>query len=97
MSADQLKGNEAEQEAPVNPDVPAEYGETEMNVNVEPGDVPIEGDPSAGLEPGQITQGDTTLSDMGYSVGEVQSFIDQERYIGRTGQLSPDMITPVRG
>ena len=54
MSADQLKGNEAEQEAPVNPDVPAEYGETEMNVNVEPADVPIEGDPSAGLEPGQM-------------------------------------------
>ena len=96
MSADQLKGNEAEQEAPVNPDVPAEYGETEMSVNVEPGDVPIEGDPSAGLEPGQMTQGDTTLSDMGYSVSEVQSFIDQERYIGRTGQLSPDMITPVK-
>lgn len=96
MSADQLKGNEAEQEAPVNPDVPAEYGETEMSVNVEPADVPIEGDPSAGLEPGQITQGDTTLSDMGYSVSEVQSYIDQEKYIGRTGQLSPDMITPVK-
>lgn len=105
MSADQLKGNEVEQEAPVNPDVPAEYGETEMTVNVEDvsiegdtgaGNVPIEGDPSAGLEPGQITQGDTTLSDMGYSVGEIQRFIDQEKYIGRTGQLSPDMITPVK-
>ena len=96
MSADQLTGNEEEEGAPINPDVPAEYGETEMSVNVEPGDVPIEGDPSAGLEPGQMTQGDTTLSDMGYSVGEVQSFIDQERYIGRTGQLSPDMITPVK-
>ena len=96
MSADQLTGNEEEEGAPINPDVPAEYGETEMSVNVEPGDVPIEGDPSAGLEPGQMTQGDTTLSDMGYSVSEVQSFIDQERYIGRTGQLSPDMITPVK-
>ena len=95
MSADQLTGNEEEEGAPINPDVPAEYGETEMSVNVEPGDVPIEGDPSAGLEPGQITQGDTTLSDMGYSVGEVQSFIDQERYIGRTGQLPADVFTPI--
>ena len=96
MSADQLKGNEEEGEAPVNQDIPAEYGEIEMNVNVEPGDVPLEGDPSAGLEPGQITQGDTTLSDMGYSVSEVQSYIDQEKYIGRTGQLPADMITSMR-
>tara|TARA_B100000003_G_scaffold193191_1_gene193428 strand:+ start:167 stop:1684 length:1518 start_codon:yes stop_codon:yes gene_type:complete len=105
MSADQLKGNEVEQEAPVNPDVPAEYGETEMTVNVEDvsiegdtgaGNVPIEGDPSAGLEPGQMTQGDTTFTQMGTSAAEVQSFIEQERYIGRTGQLSPDMITPVK-
>ena len=96
MSADQLKGNEEEEEAPVNQDIPAEYGEIEMNVNVEPGDVPLEGDPSAGLEPGQITQGDTTLSDMGYSVSEVQSYIDQEKYIGRTRQLPADMITSMR-
>ena len=104
MSADQLKGNEVEQEAPVNPDVPAEYGETEMTVNVEDvsiegdtgaGNVPIEGDPSAGLEPGQMTQDDTTLSDMGYSVGEIQRFIDQEKYIGRTGQLPANMFTPM--
>ena len=95
MSADQLKGNEAEQEAPVNPDVPAEYGETEMNVNVEPADVPIEGDPSAGLEPGQMKKGDTTLSDMGYSVSEVQSYINQEKYIGKTGQLPANMFTPM--
>ena len=93
MSADQLTGNEEEKGAPINPDVPAEYGEIEMNVNTEPADVPLEGDPSAGLEPGQITQGDTKLSDMGYSVSEVQSYIDQEKYIGRTGKLPPDMIT----
>ena len=108
MTADQLKGNEEEkEEAPVNQDIPAQYGEIEMSVNVEPedvspegdtsaGNVPIEGDPSAGLEPGQMTKGDTTLSDMGYSVGEVKSFIEQERYIGRTGQLPADMITPRR-
>lgn len=108
MTADQLKGNEEEkEEAPVNQDIPAQYGEIEMSVNVEPedvspegdtsaGNVPIEGDPSAGLEPGQMTKGDTTLSDMGYSVGEVKSYIEQERYIGRTGQLPADMITPRR-
>ena len=108
MTADQLKGNEEEkEEAPVNQDIPAQYGEIEMSVNVEPedvspegdtsaGNVPIEGDPSAGLEPGQMTKGDTTLSDMGYSVGEVKSFVEQERYIGRTGQLPADMITPRR-
>jgi hypothetical protein len=93
MSAGQLAGNE--EGAPIDPDVPAEYGETEMNVNVEPANVPIEGDPSAGLEPGQITQGDTTLSDMGYSVGEIQRFVDQEKYIGRTGQLPANMFTPI--
>ena len=95
MSPDQLTGNEEEEGAPINPDVPAEYGETEMTVNVEPANVPIEGDPSVGLEPGQITQGDTTLSDMGYSVGEIQRFIDQEKYIGRTGQLPANMFTPI--
>ena len=96
MSADQLKGNEEEEEAPVNQDIPAEYGEIEMNVNVEPGDVPIEGDPSAGLEPGQMTEDDTTFTQMGTSAAEVQSFIDQEKYIGRTGQLPADMITSMR-
>ena len=95
MSADQLKGEE-EEEAPVNQDIPAEYGEIEMNVNVEPGDVPIEGDPSAGLEPGQMTEDDTTFRQMGTSAAEVQSFIEQEKYIGRTGQLPADMITSMR-
>ena len=108
MTADQLKGNEEEkEEAPVNQDIPAQYGEIEMSVNVEPedvspegdtsaGNVPIEGDPSAGLEPGQMTQDDTTFTQMGTSAAEVQSFIEQERYIGRTGQLPADMITPRR-
>jgi len=95
MSADQLKGEE-EEEAPVNQDIPAEYGEIEMNVNVEPGNVPIEGDPSAGLEPGQMTEDDTTFRQMGTSAAEVQSFIEQEKYIGRTGQLPADMITSMR-
>ena len=107
MTADQLTGNEEEEEAPVNQDIPAQYGEIEMSVNVEPedvspegdtsaGNVPIEGDPSAGLEPGQMTQDDTTFTQMGTSAAEVQSFIEQERYIGRTGQLPADMITPRR-
>ena len=108
MTADQLKGNEEEkEEAPVNQDIPAQYGEIEMSVNVEPedvspegdtsaGNVPIEGDPSAGLEPGQMTQDDTTFTQMGTSAAEVQSFVEQERYIGRTGQLPADMITPRR-
>ena len=40
-----------------------------------------------------MTKGDTTLSDMGYSVSEVQSYIDQEKYIGKTGQLPANMFT----
>ena len=60
----------------------------------EPADVPLAGDPSQGLEPGQVTPGDTTLSEMGFSVKEVQGFIDEEKFIGQTGNL-PAKITPI--
>lgn len=89
MSADDLTGNE--EEPPMDFSQPAEYGETEMKIN----NVSIEGDPSAGLEPGQMKQGDTTLSSMGYSVDEVKNFINGENYIGKTGQLPTNMFTPM--
>ena len=61
----------------------------------EPANVPLAGDPSKGLEPGQISPGDTTLSQMGFSVDEVQSYIDSEKYISMTGNLPQNMFTPI--
>ena len=61
----------------------------------EPANVPLAGDPSKGLEPGQISPGDTTLSQMGFSVDEVQSYIDTEKYISMTGKLPQNMFTPI--
>ena len=61
----------------------------------EPANIPLEGDPSKGLEPGQISKGDTTLSEMGYSVDEVQGMINEEKYIGKTGNLPSSNITPI--
>ena len=61
----------------------------------EPANIPLEGDASKGLEPGQISPGDTTLSEMGYSVDEVQGMINEEKYIGKTGNLPSSNITPI--
>ena len=61
----------------------------------EPANIPLEGDASRGLEPGQISPGDTTLSEMGYSVDEVQGMINEEKYIGKTGNLPSSNITPI--
>jgi hypothetical protein len=66
------------------------------NSKTEPANVPLAGDPSQGLEPGQITPGDTTLADMGFSTKEVQGYIDQENYIGKNGKLPPNMFTPIQ-
>ena len=66
------------------------------NSKTEPANVPLAGDPSQGLEPGQITPGDTTLADMGFSTKEVQGFINDENYIGNTGKLPPNMFTPIQ-
>jgi len=57
--------------------------------------VPIEGDPSRGLEPGQINLSDKSLADIGFNLDEVQSFIDTEKYIGMTGKLPQNMFTPI--
>ena len=65
------------------------------NFKTEPANVPLAGDPSQGLEPGQITPGDTTLADMGFSTKEVQGFINDENYIGKNGKLPPNMFTPI--
>jgi len=62
--------------------------------DVKPAEVPLEGDPSRGLSPGQINPGDKTLLEMGFTVGEVKSFIDTENYIGKFGKL-PSNIVPV--
>ena len=67
---------------------------TSDDSRTEPANVPLAGDPSQGLEPGQITPGDTTLSEMGFSVKEVQGLIDEEKFIGKTGNL-PAKITPI--
>ena len=61
----------------------------------EPANIPLEGDASKGLEPGQISPSDTTLSEMGYSVDEVQGMINEEKYIGKTGNLPSSNITPI--
>ena len=61
----------------------------------EPANIPLEGDASRGLEPGQISPSDTTLSEMGYSVDEVQGMINEEKYIGKTGNLPSSNITPI--
>jgi len=66
------------------------------NSKTEPANVPLAGDPSQGLEPGQITPGDTTLADMGFSKKEVQGFINDENYIGKNGKLPPNMFTPIQ-
>ena len=66
------------------------------NSKTEPANVPLVGDPSQGLEPGQITPGDMTLADMGFSTKEVQGFINDENFIGKTGKLPPNMFTPIQ-
>lgn len=68
---------------------------TSDDSRTEPANVPLTGDPSKGLEPGQISPGDTTLSQMGFDVAEVQSFIDSEKYISMTGNLPQNMFTPI--
>ena len=62
--------------------------------DVKSAEVPLEGDPSRGLSPGQINPGDKTLLEMGFTVGEVKSFIDTENYISKLGKL-PSNIIPV--
>ena len=62
----------------------------------EPANIPLEGDSSRGLEPGQISKGDTTLSEMGYSVDEVQGMINEEQNIGKPVVASPENLTPVQ-
>ena len=82
---------------------PAKFGETSLQAestaetNTDPANVPLQGDPSKGLKPGQISPGDKTLLEMGFTVGEVQSFVDAEKYIGKLGKLPvEDMISPVK-
>jgi len=58
--------------------------------------VSIEGDPSRGLEPGQMRPGDKSFADMGFSLNEVQNFVDTEKYISMTGKLPQNMFTPIQ-
>jgi len=81
---------------------PAKFGESSLQAestaetNTDPANVPLQGDPSKGLKPGQITPGDKTLLEMGFTVGEVESFVDAEKYIGKLGKLPSDMFTPMK-
>jgi len=92
-----------ESEQVVDPETPAKYGEKSLQVEegskeaqtTEPqveGDgkqttISIEGDPSKKVSPG-----DTTLSDMGFTPSEIKGYIDEEKYIGKTGKLPPSMM-----
>ena len=76
------------------PDVKLEPTPASDDSRTEPANVPLAGDPSRGLEPGQINPGDKTLSEIGFSVSEVQQYINEENYIGKTGTL-PSNITPI--
>jgi len=78
-----------ESEQVVDPETPAKYGE--KSLQVEEGSkettISIEGDVSKKVSPG-----DTTLSDMGFTPSEIQGYIDEEKYIGKTGKLPPSMM-----
>ena len=67
---------------------------TSVDPRTEPANIPLEGDPSKGLEPGQISPDDKTLSEIGFTTKEIQGFINEENYIGKTGKL-PANITPI--
>ena len=95
-------GEEKSEEGFAGPDKPAEEGETSLQPvqgegevpsttddKTAPANVPLEGDPSRGLQPGQISPDDTTLSQMGYSTNEVAAMIAEEKRIGKEGTITP--------
>ena len=95
-------GKEKSEEGFAGPDKPAEEGETSLQPvqgegevpsttddKTAPANIPLEGDPSKGLQPGQISPDDTTLSQMGYSTDEVAAMIEDERRIGKEGTITP--------
>ena len=88
-------------EAPVDPETTAQFGEGTLQVQegdpqAKESDVPLEGDASKNLQPGQISPGDTTLSEMGFTVSEVQNYIDTEKYIGMTGNLPSSSLPTLK-
>jgi len=95
-------GEEKSEEGFAGPDKPAEEGETSLQPvqgegevpsttddKTAPANIPLEGDPSKGLKPGQISPDDTTLSQMGYSTDEVAAMIEEEKRIGKEGTITP--------
>ena len=95
-------GEEKSEEGFAGPDKPAAEGETSLQPvqgegevpsttddKTAPANVPLEGDPSRGLQPGQISPDDTTLSQMGYSTDEVAAMIAEEKRIGKEGTITP--------
>ena len=95
-------GEEKSEEGFAGPDKPAAEGETSLQPvqgegevpsttddKTAPANVPLEGDPSRGLQPGQISPDDTTLSQMGYSTNEVAAMIAEEKRIGKEGTITP--------
>jgi len=100
MGQKAAEGGESEE---IDASKPASFGETSLQAestaetNTDPANVPLQGDPSKGLKPGQISPGDKTLLEMGFTVGEVQSFVDAEKYVGKLGRLPvEDMFSPVK-
>ena len=95
-------GEEKSEEGFAGPDKPAAEGETSLQPvqgegevpsttddKTAPANIPLEGDPSRGLQPGQISPDDTTLSQMGYSTDEVAAMITEEKRIGKEGTITP--------
>ena len=95
-------GEEKSEEGFAGPDKPAAEGETSLQPvqgegevpsttddKTAPANIPLEGDPSKGLQPGQISPDDTTLAEMGYSTDEVAAMIEEEKRIGKEGSITP--------
>ena len=95
-------GGEESEEGFAGPDKPAAEGETSLQPvqgegevpsttddKTAPANIPLEGDPSKGLQPGQISPDDTTLAEMGYSTDEVAAMIAEEKRIGKEGTITP--------
>ena len=97
-----VEETEGEKGAELDPSKPAQYGETSLKPEEsteeqgKEGNVPIEGDLSKGLETSKLFSGEKSFLEMGFTVGEVESFVDTEKYIGKLGKLPADMFTPVK-
>jgi len=87
------KPSESKEGAEVDTSKPPEYGTTTLAAT---DGESVEGDPSKGTKDTQLKEGSKSLVEMGFITSEVDSFVDSEKYIGKTGVLTPDMLTPTK-